>query len=163
MKEQTRKSHISGILVLLLFAVFMVSVLLVLLTGADVYQSMAQRGQDSYDQRTVVQYLTTRVRQADQAGKVSVRAFEGRDALVLTEEYDGVPYETLVYCHDGYLRELFSAAGLEQAPEYGELILPAETLRIVDEESFLQIELSLPEGTQETLILHLRSREGDVS
>ena len=47
MKEETKKSHISGIMVLLLFGGFMVSVLLVLLTGADVYQRMAQRGQDS--------------------------------------------------------------------------------------------------------------------
>ena len=75
MKEQTKKSHISGIMVLLLFAVFMVSVLLVLLTGADVYQRMAQRGQESYNQRTAAQYIATRVRQADQAGMVTVRDF----------------------------------------------------------------------------------------
>ena len=163
MKEQTKKSHISGIMVLLLFGGFMVSVLLVLLTGADVYQRMAQRGQDSYEQRTAAQYIATRVRQADQAGMVSVRDFAGQDALVLTQAYDGFPYETLVYCYDGYLRELFSGAGLEQDPEYGEPILPAETLEVMDEESYLQVELQLPEGKEETLILHLRSGKGALS
>lgn len=163
MKEQTKKSHISGIMVLLLFGGFMVSVLLVLLTGADVYQRMAQRGQDSYDQRTAAQYIATRVRQADQAGMVSVRDFAGQDALVLTQEYDGFPYETLVYCYGGYLRELFAGAGSEQDPEYGEPILAAETLQIMDKDSCLQVELQLPEGKEETLILHLRSGEGGLS
>lgn len=161
MKEQTKKSHISGIMVLLLFAVFMVSVLLVLLTGADVYQRMAQRGQESYNQRTAAQYIATRVRQADQAGMVTVRDFAGQDTLILTQEYDGYPYEILVYCYDGYLRELFAAVGSEQDPEYGEPILKAETLEIVKENACLQIELQLPEGKEEVLILHLRSGEGE--
>ena len=163
MKEQTKKSHISGIMVLLLFGGFMVSVLLVLLTGADVYQRMAQRGQDSYEQRTAAQYIATRVRQADQAGMVSVRDFWGQDALVLTQVYDGLPYETLVYCYDGYLRELFAGAGSPQDPEYGEPVLPAETLQIMDQNSCLQVELQLPEGKEETLILYLRSGEGGLS
>lgn len=163
MRERTRKTNINGILALLLFAVFMVSVLFVLLTGADVYQELARRDQRSYDQRTAAQYITTRIRQADRAGMVSVRALGDRNALVFMEEYDGVPYETWVYCCDGYLRELFLEAGLEQDPEYGEPILPAQALHFFDRGTFIQVELELPEGARETLMLHLRNREGETS
>lgn len=152
-----KKSYIGSIVVLLLFAVFMVSILFVLLTGADVFRKLADRDRDSYNQRTAVQYMTTRIRHADQMGSVSTRGFAGQKALVITEEYDGVEYETLVYCYDGYLRELFSEAGLEQEPEYGELILPVESIQIKKQESLLQAKLQMADGEQETIVLHLRS------
>ena len=160
MKERTKKSNPDGVLVLLLLAVFMVSVLFVLLTGADVVQRLSARDNASYDRRTAVQYLTTRVRQADAAGRVTVRDFDGCDTLVLTEEYDGIPYETLVYCYDGMLRELFAEAGYEQELSYGEEILPAAALQVSQDGAWLQMEITFADAAAETLILHLRSGEG---
>ena len=100
-----KKRNLGFLLVLLVFAVFMVSVLLVLLTGADVVQSITERDQKSYDQRTIIQYISTRVRQADQAGAIFVRTAETGDRLVLQEEIDGLLFETTIYCYDGYLCE----------------------------------------------------------
>ena len=105
-----KKNQLSGVLVLLVFAVFGVSVLLVLLTGADVVKTLSERDQESYDRRTTMQYITTRVRQADEAGMVSVRRMEDRDVLVLGQDIEDIRYETLVYAYDGYLRELFIEA-----------------------------------------------------
>lgn len=156
MKERTKKHNMDGVLVLLLLAVFMVSVLLVLLTGADVVQKLSARDAVSYDRRTAAQYLTTRVRQGDAAGQIDVRDFDGCDALVLTETYDGIPYETLVYCYDGALRELFREAGLEQEPAYGEEVLPAAALEIGQEDARLTLTITAEDGGTETLILHLR-------
>lgn len=48
-----------GLLALLLLLVFAVCVLSVLLTGADTYQTLTRRDQDSYDRRTAAQYLAT--------------------------------------------------------------------------------------------------------
>lgn len=56
----------------MLFGVFAGCVLGVLLTGADAYQRLTDRGQETFDERTAAQYLTTRVRQADAAGGVFV-------------------------------------------------------------------------------------------
>ena len=42
-----KKNNLTGVLVLLVFAVFMVSVLFVLLTGADVVQKLTDRDQRS--------------------------------------------------------------------------------------------------------------------
>lgn len=163
MGEQIKKSNISGILVLLVFAAFMVSVLLVLLTGADVVQKLTERDQDSYDRRTAARYLTTRTRQADYAGGISVRSFGGEDAIVYMEEIEGTCYETLVYCYDGYLREMFVEAGMEQAAEFGEKIIPMASFRVDDCESYLQAELELMDGQREIVTIYLRSeREGEA-
>ena len=117
-----------GLLSLLLLLVFAVCVLSVLLTGADTYQTLTRRDQDSYDRRTAAQYLATRVRQADRADGIAVADFQGCDALELTETIDGTPYITRVYCYDGYLRELFSAAEAQMTPADGEKVLEAQAL-----------------------------------
>ena len=158
MKRNNGKTN--ALLALLLFGLFAVCILSVLLTGADAYRRLARRDQHSYDGRTAVQYLSTRVRQADGVGQVSVRSFEGADALVLTEEIEGQTYETLVYCHDGFLRELFSAAGSEFLPEDGEKVLEAQALVLELEGQSLTARLTGPEGEVRELILYLRSREG---
>jgi len=157
MEEQIKKSNISGLLVLLVFAAFMISVLLVLLTGADVVQKLTARDQSSFDHRTAAQYITTRTRQADGAGMVSVRSYGGQDALVLSEDIEGTMYETLVYCYDGYLREMFAEAGMELDAEFGEKILPMRSFRIKDCNTYLLAELDLSDGQTETVLLHLRT------
>ena len=155
-----KKNHLSGVLVLLVFAVFGVSVLLVLLTGADAVQTLSERDRQSYDRRTALQYITTRVRQADARGMASVRSTDGFDVLVLGEEIEGDRYETLVYCYEGYLRELFIEAGLEMDLEFGELILPVQEMRLADEGTHIRAELTFDAGERRSLILALRSERG---
>lgn len=123
MKEKSTK--LTDLLALLVFAVFALCVLLVLLSGAKVYRELVSRGEASFESRTAAQYVTTRVRQAE---AVTVGDFEGCQALVIPEEIDGEIYITRVYCHDGYIRELFCAENAALSPEDGEKILPAESL-----------------------------------
>ena len=157
-----KKNNMTGVLVLLVFAVFMVSVLMILLQGADIVQRITVRDQRSYNQRTVTQYLTTRVRQADRAGGVSVCSDDQTDVLILTEEIDGTCYETSVYCHDGYLRELFCQAGLGLPPEFGEEILPLSDFRVSCTDSLMQITFEMTDGTEQTVMLQLRSRKEEL-
>jgi len=160
MKMGQNKGKVDNLLVLLLFGVFAVCILSVLLTGADGYRRLAARDQYSYDQRTAAQYLTTRVRQADRLGDVSIRQFEGQDALVFAEIIDGSTYETLVYCYDGYLRELFVAAGGGFLPEDGEKVLSAQGLSIRQDGQLLDVKLTSPSGEVQGLNLYLRSGKG---
>ena len=157
-----KKNQLSGVLVLLVFAVFGVSVLLVLLTGADVVKTLSERDQESYDRRTTMQYITTRVRQADEAGMVSVRRIEDRDVLVLGQDIEDIRYETLVYAYDGYLRELFIEAEFGMELEFGEMILPIEVLRFADEGTHIRAELTFPGGGQQSMMLYLRSERGNA-
>lgn len=159
MSMSEKKQKTGALAVLLLFGVFAVCILSVLLTGADAYHRLTDRDRLSYDRRTAGQYLSTRVRQADRAGQVRVDSFDGADALVLTEEIDGTAYETLVYCHDGYLRELFVPAGGDFSPEDGEKVLRAQSLTLSLDGSLLTAELVGPAGEVQPLTLFLRSGE----
>ena len=162
MRERERKPDMGGLLVLLLLGVFAVCVLSVLLTGAEGYRRLTERDRESYNWRTAAQYLTTRVRQADLEGGVTLEDFGGRDALALTEVIDGEAYVTRVYWDGGYIRELFAAADAEMAPEDGEKILEADGLNFFPGPTGGEIIAELTDSAGETtrLVLALRSGEG---
>lgn len=160
MRKRAIKHHLEGLLVLLMFGVLAACVLSVLLTGADAYRRLTERDAASYDRRTAVQYVATKVRQADRAGAVAVEDFGGVQALVLSEELEGETYLTRVYCYEGCLRELFSAESAELAPEDGEKLLETETASFVLADGLLTVQLESREGDRETLLLSLRSGEG---
>ena len=145
---------------LLLFGVFAACVLLVLLTGADAYRRLTERDQAAYDRRTCVQYVATRVRQADCAGGVSVSEFDGVPVLELHETIEGTDYVTLVYCYDGWLRELFAAADAGLDPEAGETVMEAQDLALSLEDGLLTVAVTDSRGTVNTLVLSLRGGEG---
>lgn len=114
---------------LLLFVIFAVCILAVLFTGADNYKKIVDRNRISYDRRIAVSFLTTKVRQGDLPGAIDIRQVQGQDVLILKEEINGASYETWIYCYDGMIRELFTAAGSGLSLEAGTPILKAEELQ----------------------------------
>lgn len=157
--------NMSGLLVLLLFSVFAVCIMSVLLTGADAYQRLARRDQESYDRRTVTQYIATKVRQNDGAGAISIRLFDEAgtqaegDTLQLLEQLEGEEYCTRIYCWDGHIRELFAEPSDEFYPEDGEKIMEAESLWFSLEDDLLTVTIGHTDGQNEKLVLCLRSGE----
>lgn len=149
MNEKTSK--ITDLLSLMGFGLFAVCVILVLLTGAKVYRNLVDSGSRSYESRTAVQYIATRVRQTE---SVSVEEFDGCCALVGTEEIDGEIYLTRVYCYDGYLRELFSAEDAWLQADAGEKILPVESAGFALEDGLLTVRVD-----QQEMTLYLRGGE----
>ena len=160
MKRTRIHYHLDGLIALLLFGVFAVCVLSVLLTGADAYRRLTERDRAAYDRRTAAQYIATRIRQSDTLGGIDVTAFGDADALLLREG-EG-PFVTWVYCHDGYLMELYCAedAGLE--PQDGEKVLAADSLTASISDNLLTATIYGREGT-DTVRLSLRSGEGAAS
>lgn len=140
MKE--KPSRITDVLALLCLTVFALCVLLVLLTGADSYRKLVDKGEASYDRRTALQYLTTRVRQAE---TVETGTLEGCEALILGETIDGETYTTWVYCYDGWLRELYAVPGAKLPPKAGEAILEAESFGLMLEGNLLTVTLDADE------------------
>ena len=65
-----------------------------------------------------------------------------------------------MYCYDGYLRELFAAAGEDFYPEDGEKILAAGGLSLSRDGRILTAELTDGEGQVRQMTLYLRSGEG---
>lgn len=149
MKHESKLPALMALTVFTLFALFL---LLVLLSGADVYRDLTILGESDHLRRTAARYLTTRVRQAE-----AVRAgnFRGSQALILEETAGSETYLTRVYCHDGWLRELYTAESGSFSPEDGEKILEAEALALSEGPGLLQAELALCEGDVITLWLHI--------
>ncbi len=158
MRERTKEFQINGILVLVLFGVFAVSILAVLLTGAGAYKRLTERGQVTYTARTIPQYVSTRVRQADAMGNVAVVLFEGVEALELAEEIEGKRYVTRIYCFDGYVRELFSDSSIVLNPIDGECIMEADEMHFSMQGGFLSVSI-LAGGEKLEIKLALRSGE----
>lgn len=145
---------------LVLFGVFAICILAVLFSGAGTYERLVERQQNGYVMRTVPQYITTKVRQADVSCGVSVGEFGGVTALELTELIGDEEYITRIYCYDGYLRELFSAASGSFQPGDGERILEAEQAEFSIEENCLRITITGTDGVKTELKLTLRSTKG---
>lgn len=163
MKQRLKRQSITGMAALLIFGIFAVGIMSVLLSGASAYRRLTERDRLSYDSRTCVQYVATKVRQAAAPESVRLEDFGGVEALVIAQEYGGEDYVTRVYCHDGWMKELFTSAAGEFAPEDGELILPTQELDMEYEKGLLKIRLVDGNGTQAALDLVLRGGEGAQS
>ncbi len=131
-------AKLTDFLVLLVFTAMAISLLLVLLTGANIYQNLSERGEETYNRQTLSQYFSTRVRQGNE---VTVEDFKGCPALVFREEIEEEEYSTRVYCYDGYLRELFSPSDADLDPEDGEWILELDSMALSIDEDLLTIDL----------------------
>lgn len=158
MKQKGKSNALTVTAALLVFVVFAAGILSVLLCGAGVYQRLTRRQTHAYQHRTAAQYLATKVRQADTAPERA--EFGGSDALVISQVIDGDTYLTRVYCHDGWLRELFTPTQGQFAPEDGEKILPMASLEIEAGSDLLTFRLTQTDGTETELSLTSRLGKG---
>ncbi len=159
MNDRSGKRSISGLAALVLLGVFAAGILTVLLTGADAYKRLTERDAVSYDRRTCVQYLTTKVRQAPAPGAVVLSDFGDGDSLLIRERIDGNEYWTQVYCYNGWMMELFTLADAGLAPEDGEKILPMQSLTMERSGTLLRLATVDAKGTESTVLLALRGGE----
>lgn len=158
MRNQRRRGHIESLFVLLLFAIFAGTLVLVLFAGANSYRRVAERGSDGYDRRICAQYIAAKVRHGDREGAVFVGGFsdpdseDGISTLYLRQEIEGVIYDTRIYWYDGAVRELFAEEDIAFEPQDGNEVLQTAALYFSREDNLLTVET----GT-ETLVLSLRS------
>lgn len=160
MKNRREKRSISGLAALVLLGVFAAGILSALLSGASAYQRLTVRDAESYDSRTCVQYLATKIRQAPARESIALSDFGDGDSLCITETIEGDAYQTQIYCYDGWLMELFTVKDAGLAPEDGEKILPAESLTLSATGGLLQAEIVDGNGRRNPVILALRGGEG---
>lgn len=153
-----RQGGAGTIAALLLCCVFGVAALLSLTAGAGIYRQVAQRTEDAGERRVGLTYLAAKVRGFDEAGKVLAGAFGDGDAVYLLQDIDGLTYETILYVHDGWLKELLCERGWELEPEDGQAITPARGLEAaLTEEGLLRLAYTGGDGRTETAALYVRS------
>ena len=133
-----------------------------LLTGAKIYRDASRRDRESYDQRTVAQYLTTRIRQSDLAGGYYIGEFNSKseqsegDTFFSFMEIEGDLYHTRIYCHDGYLYELLTLVGDEFDPKDGEKIAELNDLSFKLEGNAIKLTVEYSDGTKGELYVLMR-------
>jgi len=160
MMSKSNKSHIAGLLALILFGMFVISMLFVLFTGVDVYKRLMQRGVNTYNERTVPQYIATKVRKSDVQGSVSVAKYGDIEVLELSEIIEDECYVTRIYCYEGYLKELFSHESVEFEAENGMEIAEADNVCFAFEKGCLVVTITQMNGNITKQNLALRSLEG---
>lgn len=156
MKRRTTEYHFDGLAALLLFGVFAACVALVLLFSADAYRRLVTRDETVHNRSTCMQYVATRVRQAESPDFVSVEEFDGVNALALT---DSMGYIIRVYYYDGHIMELYTSADNVLSPEAGERIIEAGGLDFTMDDGLLTITLIDTEGEQSILRLSVNGGE----
>ena len=157
--REKRSQAIPALAAFLLLCIFAVCVLGVLLAGAGAYSRLTRRDSRAYDTRTALHYLSARVRQAPAPDRVSVTDFGGADALTVTEEIGGEDYVTRIYCHAGWLMELFCAADGQFEPQDGERLLAVDGLELELRDELLFVTLTQEDGRHES-VLYLERRKG---
>ena len=161
MKQHVQMRSLSTVAALLVLAVFSVGILSVLLGGVKAYTRLIARDQTAFDSRSAAQYLATKVRQTSGSEAVSVAPFGDGQALVIAEVVEGDMYLTRIYCHKGWLMELYSPAG-EFALEDGEKLLPLKSLELSLEGRLLSAVFTTEDGKVQTQKLWIRGT-GEVS
>lgn len=159
MKNFFKNGSLSGLVALLTFVLFAISILFVLLNGAGVYRRLTQRDQYSYDSRTCVQYVATKVRQAPTPDAISADTFGTVESLLISQDIDGAEFVTRIYCYDNWLMEIFTLADGDFLPEDGEKILPLSSLYVSKEGDIVSFALTDMEGNTQYLKMSVRGGE----
>lgn len=158
MFKNPRKHTVDILFVITLFAVFAISVMTLTGVGARVYESIVNRMDENFNSRTAFTYISNKVHQSDADGNVTLGEFSGVEALIIAEEIDNITYNTYLYYYDGYLKELFTRAGQNFDPKYGDDILALEGFEAVKlTPSLIKFDIYPAGEAKETLFVHLRS------
>lgn len=153
-----RQSGAGTLAALMLTCVFGATLLLSLAAGASVYRRVADRTSQNAQDRVSLSYITAKLRASDAAGLAEAGNYGEGGALFLYEEIEGYTYETILYIYDGNLMEMLCEKGSEQAPEFGEIICPAQALAVsTPEPGLFHLALTGPDGTEQTADLFIRS------
>ena len=156
-KVASRSKLVNAAGTIVLIALFAISALVLLAAGMQVYKNVVLASNENFELRTSLSYVATRVRQFDASGSVDVAQYDGMDVLVLSEEFDGDIYNTLIYYKNGYLCELAQAAGYEPDFEFGFETVEIDDFSISKQDGCILLSAANASGDRESLKLTLRS------
>ena len=123
MEEKQPKHIIDTLFVIALFSLFALSAIFLITIGANIYGRTVNNMEDNFNNRTALAYITEKVRQSDNAGSLSIGAFHGCPALIITSRIGNTEYCTYLYEYDGYLREIMLRKGMTLDPAIGQDII----------------------------------------
>lgn len=126
--------HINKLIVSLLFMGYAICIMIILLTGANIYKEIHNRGTEAYNNRINSQYILNHIRQSED---ISIEEFGDSQALVLHNSDE--EYITKIYFYNGYIMELFISCGSDLEPGAGTRIAKTECWDIELKDALLKI------------------------
>lgn len=159
MRFRPRHRHVIDLIFpIALFFVFAASSLSVLILAANVYTSTTERLSINDENRTVLSYLSEKIRQNDADGAIHSVSIDGIDCLALSADYNGTACTTYIYVYDGVLKELFINDGIPVPLKEGRDIMQIASLSIeqLDDRIYLFTAVD-SSGTESSLVASERS------
>lgn len=142
--------------ILALLCLFIIGSLVLMNVGVHVYKNIVEHNAENFRLRTSLSYVTTKVRQFDQNGRIEVKEEDGVPMLCLKEELDSGSFTTMIYCYKGNLMELFHEDGLEYKLADGFEIMELDGFDV--ERTGNRLLLTSKEGDEnQSLVLGLKS------
>ena len=162
-KNNDNQAHMIGeLFTFAVFGAFLVLSLLIVVIGADGYRSVVGAGESVSEVRTTLGYVAGKLRSDAASSSVRIEQMDGLDTLVLTEDYDGNLYETIIYHQDGALHETYiRSEDVAFDPQYG--------IRLNDVTGFdmqwaapdlLALTATASDGRTQTLHVAMRAGQG---
>ena len=151
------KGLVHTVCILAVICVFGISAMMLGSVGASVYKNIAERNLDSFELRTSLSYLKTKINQYDEIGKISIEEKDGIKMLILSEEVEGEIFDTTVYFYKNKLYEITGAQGMTFKPEDGFAILNVDSFEITEENGLVKLTTTDDDGGSETLYVKLRT------
>ena len=162
-KGGERQHNIEGAFVLVLFAIFAVTVIAVLALGANSYRRLVERDNNAYNRRIITSYVAAKIRSSDAVESIAVGGFvnvkedDGVKTLHLFRDIDGDTYDERIYFHDGHVYEILTIAGSNIKPEEGYPILEAQALDFSMEDGVVSVTAKDTEGRENHITVSARS------
>lgn len=123
--------------------------------GSAAYSASRQALDTVYTTRTLMDYISARVRGGNARGMVYPGELDGLPCLCIDEELEGDVYTTYIYCQDGSLKELFCQKGLDLTPDDGTELLNCDQLAVSSAAPGLLSVTVTSSGTTETGYVHI--------
>lgn len=110
----------------LLFALFVIALLLAVVAGTNVYRNLNDVRSGADEARLGLTLLTNNVRANDAADAIAAGTGPEGRSLVLVERLDSGTYETRIYRHEGNIVEEYALADAAYTPEKAVVICPSD-------------------------------------
>lgn len=150
------KGLVHTVCVLAVICMFGISAMMLGSVGASVYKNIAERNLNSFELRTSLSYVKTKINQYDEAGRIAVEERDGLKMLILSEEVQGEIFDTAVYFNKGKLYEITGARGMKFKPDDGFAILNVDSFDISENNGLIKL-VTTDDGETETLYVNLRN------
>ena len=151
------KGIVHTVCVLAVICMFGISAMMLGSVGASVYKNIAERNLNSFELRTSLSYVKTKINQYDEIGKIAIEERDGIKMLILSEEVEGEIYDTSVYFNKGKLYEITGERGMKFKPDDGFAILSVDSFEITEKDGLVKLVTTNKDGESETLYVKLRN------